>query len=146
MKSNKVVTIFPSVDDLTLPDDWLSGNSIQSRPVNTPHQLELRRKLAKRTRRGVFYLGPIPEEWAVACHNAHSAGYLLACAIRARFTMNEGVPVSVSQTLADRLGISSDARKRALAALEAAGLVQVERKPGCAPLATMLPWTPPKAK
>jgi hypothetical protein len=146
MKRDKGVIPFPTPEGLALPDELLPSHLIPSRPVNTPHQNALRRKLAQRQPRRLFYLGPIYEDWAVACHRAHPAAYLLACAIRVRFTLGEGEPVLVSQTLGDRLGINRDARKRALAALEATGLVRVERRPGCAPRASVLPWVPPKAR
>jgi hypothetical protein len=131
---------FPGGDLSSLPD-----HLIPAIRVDTPELLELRRRRTERKRHGFFYLGPISEDWAVACQAAHPVGYLIACATRARSTMRAG-PVPVGQALGDRLKISRTTRKQALAALEAAGLVQVERKPGCAPLVTMLPWAPPKAK
>ncbi len=117
-------------------------SSIASRPVDTPHQRALRQKAKKRQQKALVYLGPIAENWAIACQKAHPAGFLLACAIRMRSTMRGGKPIPVGQALADRLGISRDGRKRALTALEAARLIQVERKPGCAPRVSLLEWAP----
>jgi hypothetical protein len=116
--------------------------SITSRPVDTPHQRALRQKAKKRQQKTLVYLGPIAEDWAIACQKAHPMGFLLACAIRLRSTMRGGQPVPVGQALANHLGISRDQRKRALAALEAAGLIQVERKPGCAPRVVVVERTP----
>jgi hypothetical protein len=134
MKEGSSVLPFPGNDLSSLPD-----HLIPSVRIDTPELVEMRRRRAERKRRGFFYLGPIPEEWAVACQAAHPVGYLLACAIRARSTMRRGA-VPVSQALGDRLGIARSVRKQALAALEAAGLILVERKPGHAPLVTVLPW------
>lgn len=120
--------------------DLPTTSHIDSRPVDTPHQRALRQKTKKRQQKSLFYLGPIAEDWAIACQRAHPAGYLLACAIRTRSTLRSVEPVTVGQTLSDHLGISRDGRKRALAALEAAGLIQVERKPGRAPRVSLLPW------
>ena len=136
MKEASSVIIFPGSDLSSLPD-----HLIPSIRVDTPELLEMRRRRAERKRRGFFFLGPIPEEWAVACQAAHPVGYLLACAIRARSTMRDAA-VPVSQALGDRLGISRTVRKQALTALEAAGLIRVERKPGHAPLVAVLPWSP----
>ena len=56
--------------------------------------------------------------------------------------MRGGGAVPVSQAVGDRLGIARSVRKQAIIALEADGLIQVERNPGHAPLITILPWPP----
>jgi DNA-binding transcriptional ArsR family regulator len=40
------------------------------------------------------------------------------------------------------LGVDKDARSRAIAALERAGLVQVQRRKGRPPLVRLVPWAP----
>jgi hypothetical protein len=67
----------------------------------------------------------------------------LALGIRAYEKMR-GAAVPVSDTLGRRLGLGTDQRRRALVALEAAGLVRVERRPGRAPLAMLLPCRGPR--
>jgi hypothetical protein len=110
--------------------------------VDTPELLALRRKRAERVRRGHFVLGPVPLGWIGACQEAGPGALALALGIRA-YGKIRGEAVPVSDALARQVGVKgADQRRRALAALEQAGLVRVERKPGCAPRATVLPWTP----
>lgn len=124
---------FPGGDLSPLPDQL-----IPARPVDTPHQLELRRKCAEQARRGNFVLGPIPLSWISACQQAHPGALALALGIRAYEKMRGGA-VPVSDTLGRRLGLGADQRRRALVALEGAGLARVERLPGRAPLAILTP-------
>lgn len=89
---------FPGSGLVSLPDE-----SIPTRRVDTPHQLELRLKLAERERRGVFVLGPIPLGWIKACRQAHPEALALALAIRAVAKMRgSAVPVGEALGQADR--------------------------------------------
>ena len=141
MKTSDGVILFPG-GDLSSPDDLssLPDDLVPARRVDTPHQLELRRKLAERERRGIFALGPIQLDWVCACQQTHPGALALALGIRAYQKMR-GSTVPVSETLGRRVGLGADQRRRALAALEAAGLARAERHPGRAPLATLTPWT-----
>jgi hypothetical protein len=100
---------------------------------------ELRRKRGLVKQRGRFSLGLFPFAWIKACREAHPEAVSLALVIHGYARMRGG-PVSVSEALGQQIGMSRKIRYRALAALEAAGLVRVERKPGRAPLATVVPW------
>ncbi len=125
-----------AADLSSLPDD-----RIPSVRVDAPEFLELRRKRALGKQRGRFVLGPIVLEWIGACEQAGPGALALAMAVRAHAKMRGVAAVPVSDALARQVGLgNADRRRRALAALEAAGLVRVERKPGCAPLAAALRW------
>jgi hypothetical protein len=122
-------------DLLSLPDE-----SIREIRVDTPELRALRRKRAEREQRGTFVLGPIPLSWVCACQQAGPGALALALGIRAFEKMRRG-PVRISEALGRRVGLGADQRRRTLVALEAAGLVRVERHPGRAPLAILMPWT-----
>jgi len=139
MTESKKLIPFPGGDLSSLPDEL-----IPSIRVDTPELLELRRKQAERKRRakaegkqeGKFSLGLFPLSWIRACQLAHPAALAVALGIHAYQKMNKA-PAKVSNTLGEEVGIDRRARRRALVALEAAGLVQVERQLGRAPLATL---------
>jgi hypothetical protein len=131
MKTSDDVIPFPGGGLLSLPDE-----SIQAIRVDTPELLALRRKRAERVQRGIFVLGPIPLGWVCACQDAGPGALALALAIRGVSKMR-GSAAPVSEALGRRVGLGADQRRRALVALEAAGLVRVERHPGRAPLATL---------
>ena len=65
----------------------------------------------------------------------------MALGIRAYEKMRGG-PARISEALGRRVGLGANQRRRALVALEAAGLARVERHSGRAPLATLTPWPP----
>lgn len=140
MASSESVIPFPGGDLSSLPDELIPAIRYDG-----PEFLELRRKRAAKKQWDDFFApGPIWFGLIKACREAHpeALGLLLAIMGYARM---RGQPVSVSDEHGRRIGISRKTRYRALAALEAAGLVRVERKPGCAPLVTLVPWAPRRA-
>jgi hypothetical protein len=138
MRNDRVVQ-FPGGDLAVLPDEF-----IPSVPVDTLLLLELKRKRAERERRGTFALGPIDLDWACACDRAYPGALLLALGIRAYAKMR-GSSTPVGNTLGAQLQLDPRKRRRALAGLEAAGLVLVERRPNRVPRATLATW-PPKTE
>jgi hypothetical protein len=135
MQNDRVVQ-FPGGDLAVLPAEL-----IPSVPVDTPLLLERKRKRAERERRGTFALGPIDLAWAGACERAYPGALLLALGIRAYAKMR-GSPTPVGNTLGAQLQLDPRKRRRALAGLEAAGLVLVERRPNRVPRATLVQWPP----
>lgn len=134
MKTDGVIA-FPGTDLSSLPDELIPAIRYDG-----PEFLALRRKRAERERRGSFVLGPIPLTWISACQEAGPGALALALGIRAYGKMRGGA-VPVSDAFARRVGVKgADQRRRALTALEAAGLARVERKPGCAPTVILVPW------
>lgn len=127
--------------------DWSSVPDalIPSVRVDTPEFVARRRQRAER-KQGKFVPGPIWFGWIKACEKAGSGALALALAVRGCAKMRSVPAVPLSDALAQEVGLGSpDRRRRALAALETAGLVRVDRKPGCAPLVTVLPWSPKKS-
>ena len=134
MKEGSSVVPFPGGDLSSLPDHLLP--SIR---VDTPELLEMRRRRAERKRRGKFVLGPIWLDWIGVCQQVNPGALALALGIRAYAKMRGGA-APVGAALGRQVGLDPRQRRRALAALEAAGLVRVERRPGNAPLVTVRPW------
>jgi hypothetical protein len=94
---------------------------------------------APRHKAGEWFLkGPIPGEWlhraaelpARALHVALAAWYLAGVEKRRQVKLTWGVFA--------RFGVSPDAGRRGLVALERAGLVSVDRHPGRCPVVTIL--------
>ena len=125
---------FPETDDLRLPDALLSTAA-----VSTPTIERLR---ARKQRR--FTLGPIPLEWWLACKRADPNALYLALGVLmvtgSKVHCPGGRWATISETFGQQLELSRDQRRRALAGLEAAGLMDVERKPNHAPRARLRPW------
>jgi hypothetical protein len=125
---------FPETDDLRLPDDL-----IPTAAVSTPTIEKLR---ARKQRR--FTLGPIPLEWWLACKRADPNALYLALGVLMVTGSNVHCPggrwATISETFGQQIELSRDQRRRALAGLEAAGLMDVERKPHHAPRARLRPW------
>ena len=106
---------------------------------DTAATLALKRRRQER-HRDSFVKGPIAVDWIRACQACHPAALALALGIRMMVDRSGDETVAVGNPLSQALGLSPDARRRALAALERAGLVRVERRPGQLPRATLVPW------
>jgi hypothetical protein len=92
-----------------------------------------------------FLKGPIPWHWLSAAANCYPKGKSLHVAIRLRFLhgLNRGRSFKFNQSSRLRnLGISRDAARRGLEALERAGLISVTRKRGCVPVIQILEISP----
>ncbi|MEO8901138.1 MAG: hypothetical protein ABI488_05650 [Polyangiaceae bacterium] len=93
--------------------------------------------MIRRTRQvGMFLRGPIPWWWLQAAMKL--PGRALAVGVAAWLQAGlrgttERLPVNLS-----RVGVDRSRASRGLAALERAGLVQVERRPGRPPLVTLM--------
>jgi hypothetical protein len=83
-------------------------------------------------KRNLFVRGPIPIALLARCVRLHPAA--LAVMLRLKADADTlGVPVTAGSALARSLGLHPRAMKRALAALERDGLIEVERGRGRAP-------------
>lgn len=82
--------------------------------------------------------GPIPLDWLSAAAQLPGRSFHagLACWYVAALTRTTSVPLSNISSL--RFGLDRNAKYRALAWLERAGLIAVERRPGRAPVITIL--------
>ena len=84
-----------------------------------------------------FIKGPLPMPWlraaaALPGKTLHVGLYLWYLA-----GLTQSQTVSLSARVSE-LGVSREAKSEALLRLEAAGLVRVLRRPGCAPMVTLL--------
>lgn len=86
-----------------------------------------------------FLKGPIP--WTAVCSAATLPGQVLAVflAIHHRAAITGNTAVTLPKKLLEELGVSRDAKARALQALERASLVSVERVTGRTARITLLP-------
>jgi hypothetical protein len=85
-----------------------------------------------------FLKGPIPGEWL---HQAAKLpGHALHVALAAWYLagVERGHQVKLTWGVFDRFGVSPDAGRRGLVALERAGLVSVDRHPGRCPVVEIL--------
>lgn len=86
--------------------------------------------------RGWFLKGPIPGAWLEAAGRLPGKCLHVGLAIWHVKAMRR--EIRVTRGLLDRFGVKAGAGRWALAKLQAAGLVTVERKPGCSPVVTIL--------
>ncbi len=106
---------------------------------NFSKRLPPRKLKAPRPRKGNRFLkGPIPWAWLVEACNLPGQCAQLALALWFLSGARKSRTVSLSSQITAELGISRNAKRRALEWLEGAGLVSVERRTRKAPLVTLL--------
>ncbi len=109
--------------------DRYKVNEISGVPVDNAVTLELkRRRLEKRARR--FVKGPLDWSKIAAAACCHPRGLEVLLATKMMMDMTGKSEVALSNSLLEELGVSRECKRRALAALERAGLLSVTRKPG----------------
>ena len=103
--------------------------------VRTPPKKQ--RRVPNRKR---FIFGPLSMEWIHRASKLPGKTLCVALVLRHLEGLNKGKRVSFpfSNVEASRWGISRKLKCRALAALERAGLIAVERRRGASPLATVI--------
>lgn len=87
---------------------------------------------------GRFVKGPIPLAWLSLAATCGRKGLHVALAVWYRVGITGSSQVKLSAGTLERFSVDSRTANRILAQFEAAGLVTVERKPGRAPLVTVL--------
>jgi hypothetical protein len=98
-----------------------------------------RKKLPRHRGGEQFLCGPIPCDWLARA--ARLPGKALAVGVALWFKAGlskRNAMVRLTGKLMEQFGIGRYAQYRGLKALEAAGLVSVERRRGCAPMVTIL--------
>jgi len=90
-------------------------------------------RAAKRRQVGRFLRGPIPLQDIAAASRLPGRALAVFLAINHRQALTRNSVVTLPRNLLADLGVTKDAKARALRALEAAGLVRVERQPGQSP-------------
>ena len=89
-----------------------------------------RRAKANRRRRFEFIRGPIPMPWLRCAASLPGCALSVGLLLWFKNGVTRGLPVKFGSGLRDRFGIERRAGYRAIAALENAQLVKVDRKPG----------------
>src|SRR3954466_67354 len=145
----------PALRVIATSDETLSSDALFLAPEgwsDVPDTLIPVRKLATSgpegrsraaKREAQFIKGPLPLGWVAKAARAghpHALPVLLALKYKTDTLRQPWVkpPAAVLRLL----GVDKDARSRAIAALERAGLVQVQRRRGRPPLVRLVPWAP----
>jgi hypothetical protein len=116
------------VDPFGLPE--------QSLPKPAPRTSSLGTSTGKR--KGRFVRGPVPLDWLEAAAGCGGKAVAVAVLLWYRRGVTRSPEVIVGRTLRDRFAVSQQSFRRALASLECAGLVMVERSVGRSPRITLL--------
>ena len=88
-----------------------------------------------------FIKGPLPLGWvATAAKAGHPLALPVLLALKYKADTLRQPWVKPPAAVLRLLGVDKDARSRALAALERAGLVEVRRRRGRPPLVRLVPW------
>lgn len=90
-----------------------------------------------------FLKGPVPLSWLEAAARLPGKSLHAGIALWYAAGILRSANVPLSNMSGHRFGCDRNAKYRALAWLEGAGLVKVERKLGRAPVVTILPVVPP---
>ncbi len=99
----------------------------------------VRKAGAPRPRRDERFLkGPVPWDWLAAACQLPGACARVALALWFVAGLRKAHTVRLGSQITAELGVSRDAKRRALDRMEAAGLVSVERQERRAPLVTLL--------
>ena len=124
------------------PEDWsdVPDALIPVRPLGSSGP-EGRARAARREAQ--FIKGPLPLGWlAKAARAGHPQALPVLLALKYKTDTLRQPWVKPPATVLRLLGVDKDARSRAIAALERAGLVQVQRRRGRRPLVRLVPWAP----
>lgn len=112
------------------------------RLTKRPQQLVARR--VARLRKGEHFLkGPVPLRWLQAAAVLPGKSLHAGVALWYVAGLTRSTDVPLSNVAGDKFGLDRNAKYRALAWLEGAGLIRVERKLGRAPVVTILALDPP---
>lgn len=85
-----------------------------------------------------FLKGPVPWSWIKAAARLPGSALTVGLTLWRLSGATKSKTVHLANSETEVLGVGRSANSRALLALEQAGLVIVERRPGCLPKATIL--------
>src|SRR5829696_10571330 len=133
-----------SVVRLCRPDDRYDPELLRLRDEDVPAakaETDVDRR-RKRARKGLFLPAtPLPEIQAAASRLSTARALGLWLTVRAQARMEGREWVRVRAHLLEAVGLGTTwARSRAYAELERAGLVELRRRKGYAPLVRLVPW------
>jgi hypothetical protein len=113
------------IEEIRLPEE----------PWNLPVIAKKRLQYARSTQR--FIRGPIPWVWLCKANQLRGSALGVALALWYLAGLTSSKTMALTNGPLRDLGIDRYAKRRGLAALESAGLVAVERKPGRNPVVTL---------
>ena len=102
----------------------------------TPFPAEKKQTYPKQTE--PFLRGPVPLWWLITAGRERGKALAVGVALWYQSGLSRQNPVKPTRRLWGKFGISRRSASIAIRALEAAGLVSVVRKPGCAPVVTIV--------
>lgn len=95
--------------------------------------------LAKAANKSKMFLsGPIKWIWLVKAARLAGKSLQVAVAIRHQCKLEKRNNISFGNTFLEEMGVNRDAKRRALAELETAGLITVHRETGKNPIVTII--------
>lgn len=123
---------------------------MSDRSAQAPHTLAIPRKFfptkpvataeIPRPQGNEHYLrGPIPLRWLEIAANLPGRSLHVANAIWYRAGLESNGTIRLGNAVLNKFGVKPDAKRRALNALEGAGLIKVQREDNKNPLVTILP-------
>lgn len=101
--------------------------------ASIPYDTEAIRRLKERKqekRAGRFVKGPLPWPWVTAAAQCHPRAIEILLAVKMLSDTSGQQEVALSTELLADLGINKDMKSRVVAALENAGIIRVDHKPG----------------
>ncbi len=115
---------------------WTRSDSRTVAPEADPSNLAPRN--LDRETEGAIPRGPVPLDWLEAAAACGGKALVVAVLLWFRRGVTGSIEVNVGRSLRDRFAVSQQSFRRALASLERAGLVAVERHRGRSPRITLL--------
>ena len=105
---------------------------IEERRIKTSVSRERAQKRSK------MFLAPVSWEWITRAGKCSGKSFQVAVAIRHQANLEKRRKISLGSRFLNEMGVSKDAKQRALSALEQEGLIVVEREPGRNPRVTIV--------
>ncbi len=127
--------------NVRLPGGWPPKSNppkSQSHPTAAPSDVP-RHKTGEH-----FLKGPVPLYWLAKAACCGGRALHVAAILWYRAGLENRRTVKIPRWVADKFGLSTDAKSRGVRALESAGLVSVKRRTGCSPVVTLLEGRDPE--
>lgn len=86
----------------------------------------------------MFFAGPVNWSWIAKAGSLPCKSLQVAIAIRHQSKLEKRNEIKLGNTFLEQMGVSCDAKRRALAELEGAGLISVQRETGKNPVVTII--------
>ena len=119
-------------------DDLYSPDSLRLTPEQVQAAAKAPRRRKPRSQRKPRHFVPaLPLEWANTAGRLPGKALHVALAIWRQAALKKTLTTSLSNGPLAGYGVKERAKRAALLALEGAGLIQVEWKPGCNPTVTI---------